>query len=188
MSIYANKGATFEQLIEYANRRYKASGIAVIEKQHTLCKPLRNGTGRIVSAKFEIKATVDYMGRYGKIPIAFEAKHTNTDRIALDRVEPHQCEFLQNWTDGGKGIGFILLGFRWENYFLIPWESWDIAKKAREQKTTKATINMPPCPPYWFPTGKASIKLSETPDEWRVQTGGNAALDYLATVKKIWSI
>ena len=188
MSIYANKGATFEQLIEYANRRYKSLGIAIIEKQHTLCKPLRNGTGRIVSAKFEVKATVDYMGRYGETPIAFEANHSCTDKIALDRVEPHQCEFLQSWTDGGKGIGFVLLGFRYENYFLIPWEFWDAANKAREQKAAKLEIQVPPCPPYWHPTGKASVKLGEMPDEWRVQTGGNAALDYLATAKKIWGI
>ena len=60
---YGNRGMSFEGLIEYASRQYRQDGTAIIEKQHTLCKPLRNGTGRIVSAKYEEKATVDFMGR-----------------------------------------------------------------------------------------------------------------------------
>ena len=60
---------------------------AIIEKQHTLGKPLRNGTGGIVSAKYEEKATVDFMGRYGKRPIAFEAKHCATES-ASSRCSP----------------------------------------------------------------------------------------------------
>lgn len=86
---YGNRGMSFESLIEYANRQYRQDGIAVIEKQHTLCKPLRNGTGRIVSAKYEEKATVDFMGRYGERPIAFEAKHCSADKIDLKRVAQH---------------------------------------------------------------------------------------------------
>lgn len=50
---YGNRGMSFEGLIEYANSRYRQSGAAVIEKQHTLCKPLRSGTEGIVSEKYE---------------------------------------------------------------------------------------------------------------------------------------
>lgn len=60
-STYGNRGMTFESLIEYANSRYRHTGAAIVEKQHTLCKPLRNGTGSIVSAKYEEKATVDFI-------------------------------------------------------------------------------------------------------------------------------
>lgn len=89
---------SFEGLIEYANNRYQQTGRAIVTKQHTLCKPLRNGTGQIVSAKYEEKATVDFMGQYAGTPIAFEAKHCAADKIDLKRVEPHQCDFLRDWT------------------------------------------------------------------------------------------
>ena len=94
MTAYGNRGMSFGALIGYANSRYRQSGAAIIEKQHTLCKPLRNGTGGIVSAKYEEKATVDFMGRYGKRPIAFEAKHCATDVIELKRVEAQRTRAL----------------------------------------------------------------------------------------------
>ena len=70
MTTYSgNRGMTFEALIEFANARYKA-----------------NGTGKVVNCKVEEKATVDFMGRFGARPIAFEAKHCSKDVIALNRV------------------------------------------------------------------------------------------------------
>ena len=50
-STYGNRGMTFESLIEYANSRYSHTGAQILDKQHTLCKPLWNGTGPIVRAK-----------------------------------------------------------------------------------------------------------------------------------------
>ena len=51
-STYSNRGMHFESLIEYANARYYQKGLAIITKQHTLCKPLRNSTGHIVGSKY----------------------------------------------------------------------------------------------------------------------------------------
>ena len=184
MTGYGNRGMSFESLIEYANTRYRHEGIAIIEKQHTLCKPLRNGTGAIVSAKYEEKATVDFMGRYGGRPIAFEAKHCATGIINLKRVETHQCEFLRDWTKNPEAIGYILVSFYLSRFFLIPWNCWEAALSARRAK--EAGTEYRKQEQGWKPTGKASISITELPEEWEVTVGGKYALDYLAAVRRIW--
>lgn len=186
MSIgYGNRGMTFEGLIEYANARYWQTGKAIITKQHTLCKPLRNGTGQIVSAKYEVKATVDFMGRYGETPIAFEAKHCSGERLDLKRVESHQCDFLRRWTAQGSGIGFILVSFQLADFYAIPWCYWQAALDAWEADRGQA-VAFNPMWTDWNTTGKASIRKDELPEQWRVRLGGGAGLDYLAVVERLW--
>lgn len=182
---YGNRGMSFEGLIEYANSRYKQSGAAMVEKQHTLCKPLRNGTGGIVSAKYEEKATVDFMGRFGERPIAFEAKHCAVDKIDLKRVEAHQCDFLRRWTAERSAIGFVLVSFQLRDVYIIPWNYWQAALDARERKAGD-TVTLEPMKTEWRTTGKASIRKDELPKEWKIQLGGSTALDYLAAVKRLW--
>lgn len=184
---YGNRGMSFESLIEYANRQYRQDGIAVIEKQHTLCKPLRNGTGRIVSAKYEEKATVDFMGRYGERPIAFEAKHCSADKIDLKRVAQHQCRFLQEWTAEPAAIGFVIISFRLSTFYLVPWDYWQAALDARE-KRTGSTVILEPVKTEWQTTRKASIGMDELPAEWEIKLGGRIAIDYLAAVRKLWKL
>lgn len=187
MTGYGNRGMTFESLIEYANRRYRLEGKAMIEKQHTLCKPLRDSTGRITSAKYEEKATVDFMGRIGAIPVAFEAKHCASDKIDLKRVEEHQCEFLRDWTKDAGTIGFILVSFELSEIYLIPWDYWQAALDARERKA-KETVAFEPMKTEMRTTGKASIRKDELPQEWEVRIGGIAGLDYLTAVRRLWRI
>lgn len=184
---YGNRGMSFESLIEYANRQYRQDGIAVIEKQHTLCKPLRNGTGRIVSAKYEEKATVDFMGRYGERPIAFEAKHCSADKIDLKRVAQHQCRFLQEWTAEPAAIGFVIISFWLSTFYLVPWDYWQAALDARE-KRTGSTVILEPVKTEWQTTRKASIRMDELPAEWEIKLGGRIAIDYLAAVRKLWKL
>ncbi|MDD4747962.1 MAG: Holliday junction resolvase RecU, partial [Salinivirgaceae bacterium] len=45
--------------------------------------PIRDYTGKIVTAKVEHKAAVDFLGVYKGIPIAFDAKHTKDKRISF---------------------------------------------------------------------------------------------------------
>ncbi len=182
---YGNRGMRFEGLVEYANSRYRQSGAAMIEKQHTLCKPLRNGTGSIVSAKYEEKATVDFMGRFGERPIAFEAKHCSVDKIDLKRVEAHQCEFLRQWTAERSAIGFVIISFQFRDFYIIPWSYWQAALDARETGYGEV-VTLVPMKTEWRTTGKASIRKDELPQEWEVRLGGGAALDYLAAVRRLW--
>jgi len=186
-STYGNRGMTFESLIEYANGRYRQNGTAIIEKQHTLCKPLRNGTGHIVSAKYEEKATVDFMGRYGKRPIAFEAKHCSTDKIDLKRVEAHQCGFLRDWTADPEAIGFVIISFQFSTFYIIPWVYWQAALEAREQRKGMV-VELEPIGTEWQTTGKASIRKDELPPEWEVNADKGMVVDYLAAVRRLWKI
>lgn len=184
-SRYGNRGMSFEGLIEYANKQYRQSGAAIIEKQHTLCKPLRSGTGGIVSAKYEEKATVDFMGRFGDRPIAFEAKHCSADRIDLKRVEAHQCEFLRQWTAERSAIGFVIISFQLRDFYIVPWDGWQVALNARKDRRGE-TVMVESVRTEWQTTGKASIRKDELPKEWAIKPGGSVALDYLAAVKRLW--
>lgn len=185
---HGNKGMTFEGLIKYASQQDKHSGRGVIEKQNTLCIPLRNGTGKIVSAKYEEKATVDFMGQSQGVPIAFEAKHCSTDVIQLSRVVEHQNQWLGEWTKQGNAIGFVLVSFQLTDVFLIPWENWvdatrehAIKKKIKVPEKATATAKT-----EWIPTGKASIRKDELPEDWKVPIGGGLGLDYLGKIYEIW--
>ena len=157
MTRYANRGMTFEGLIEFSNRQCCQSGEAIVEKQHTLCKPLRNAQGKIVSAKYEEKATVDFVGRIGSRPIAFEAKHCSTDKIDIKRVEEHQCAFLRNWTEETAAIGFVIISFNLQSFYIVPWQYWEAAKEAKKTKQ-KSVVVFSPIGTAWQVTGKASIK------------------------------
>lgn len=128
-----------EELIILANRKYEQSGVAVITKIPTEWLPIRDHTGRIMSAKVEHKAAVDFIGNYKGTPIAFDAKHTKEKRISWSRLEPHQWEFLQRWEKCG-GIAFVLVGWDMKQFYAIPISEW-----GREGKSLLLT-NLKPVP------------------------------------------
>ena len=177
----------FEGFIKYANSKYRFGNRAIVEKQNTLCVPIRNGSGKIVNAKYSEKATVDFMGRFGAIPIAFEAKHCWKDVISLNRVEDNQRDFLRDWVKDPGAIGFVIVSFRYADYYLIPWAYWEAALQAQQSKKGGA-VSFPPMNTPWQTTGKASIRKDELPDEWKIKLQGTAALDYLERVEKLWGL
>lgn len=175
-------GAAFEELIAWQNQRYKAQGIAIIEKQATEFIPIRQG-GKIVTAKVDKKATVDYMGRMRKKPIAIEAKHTNNDRISLLAVEDHQAEFLEQWTKDGEGLGYVLVSFGMCEFYMIPWNVWSECR--RRWKTKVATRAVPfKTPDFEFLySGKGSLHKDELKSSWRVNCNGKNGLPFLEAIK-----
>jgi len=156
---YANRGKVLEDIINITNISYLRHRAAVINKIPTEWIPIRGENGKIISAKVDKKSTVDYTGRYGRTPIAFDAKESHESRMRWDRVEPHQESFLDDWTRDGNGIGFILASFSERDTFVIPWYEW----KDRLEKQRSG--------------GPASFKPSEIPEGWRVEK-----YDYLKTV------
>lgn len=162
---YANRGMTFETYIEYVNTRYRASGIAIIEKQNTKFIPIRNYKGKVTNCKVEEKATVDYIGRYLNVPIAIEAKHTSSNRISFSEVKDHQATFLDDFTSNRLGFGAVLVSFNMERFFLVPWSFWkrgrDLWKSSRGKKDTVHAYKM-----EWTTTGKASVSADELLPEW----------------------
>jgi recombination protein U len=129
MRSYANRGKPLENLVIRSNELYRKRKVAVIEKQPTEWIPLRDRTGRIVGAKVEHKATVDFLGSFAGRPIAFDCKHVSRtktkkgDRISLSEVQPHQRDFLDDWTRDGCP-GFILVSFDLKRFFVVRWDWW----------------------------------------------------------------
>lgn len=164
----ANRGRPLEELVVMANRQYRAKRLAVIHKVPTAWLPLRDGRGKIVSAKVEEKAAVDFLGTYRGRSLAFDVKHCSQERIRWDRLEDHQAQFIEDWTRDG-GIGFILVGFNMERFFVVPWEFW------KEKMFT-----------WKYEKGAASISIKQMLPEWEVALGGRVVLDYLTVVDNLW--
>lgn len=183
MTNYANRGMQLEEFVEYANARYRHHGIAVVEKQHTHFIPIRNRYGKIVNCKVEQKATVDFMGRYRNIPVAIEAKNTNSDRIRFSEVKDHQAQFLTDFTDSlyGSGFGAVLVSFKMDRFFLVPWSFWSAAKdmwiRNRGEKAAVIEYGM-----SWITPGKASVSADELLPEWEVKPNNKYGLAYLSKI------
>lgn len=126
---HANRGQPLEELIKYQNSNYARKNIALIHKVPTEWIPIRGNTGKIITAKVENKAGVDFMGVFNGIPIAFDAKHTQEPRISWKCLKTHQHEFLIQWEKCG-GIGFVLVGYAMKQFYVIPISEWGKAGKS----------------------------------------------------------
>lgn len=160
---HANRGLALEELIIHMNIIYRQKGIAMIHKVPTAWLPIRDGRGKIVTAKVDKKASVDFLGVHLGQALAFDAKYTGGNRIRWDRLADHQREFLDSWTAAG-GISFILVGFGLRNIYTVPWEWWRRGYEARQDGE-----------------GMASFTAQDLAPEWRVEVG-RVPLDYLAVV------
>jgi len=182
---YANKGRAFEDLIEFANAQYRRQSIAVIGKQNTKFLPIRNGQGQLVSAKVEEKATVDYLGRYRNIPVAVEAKHTEDKRIAFNRVEPHQAEYLDDWLKDPNAIALVLVSFSLRRFYAVPWVFWKAALESWQRSKGKAAKTVTAYGWTWTTPGMASASEEQLLRGWEIKTGGRSGLPYLEIIDKM---
>lgn len=185
----ANRGKSFESYIEYTNQAYRARGIAIIEKQYVEMLPIRNSAGKVVACKVGEKSTVDYIGRFGRIPIAVEAKNTQTKAIRFDAVQDHQARFLQEFTADGAGIGIVLVSFGLEKFYAVPSEFWITAREAwwtaqRRGKKTAEKITITKYGQTWTTPGKASVRPEELLPEWECFTNYRYGIHYLAQVEQ----
>lgn len=184
MTNYANRGMAFEELIQYTNARYRNSGLAIVEKIPTEFIPIRNRCGKVINCKVDRKAPVDFMGRYLNTPVAIEAKHTSTDRIRFAEVQDHQAKFLNDFS-GEYGLGFsaVLVSFKMERFFLVPWYFWasarDMWKRDRGEKAGVVKYGM-----SWTTPGKASVSADELLPEWEIHKNHRYGLDYGENIRK----
>ena len=167
---HANRGKPLEDLVKFANERYRYHGVACINKQATEFIPLRDRSGRIVSCKVEEKATVDFLGRYYNIPIAIEAKHTATEAISFDAVQEHQADFMDDYTRQPGTIGMVLVSFDMKRFFAIPWVFWQAAYNARIRpgatRTTPVTVSA--FGVTWDIPKKKSVRVDELEPSWEI--------------------
>lgn len=163
---YANRGMSFEHLIEHANAQYRAKGWALVQKVATPWKIIRRGK-QIVSAFPEKKSTVDFIGVANGKAIAFDAKSTRErTRFPLSNIEEHQMFFLEQFHNQG-GHAFILVEYvKFNEVYLIPFlrlrDYWNTAMMG----------------------GRKSIPYEEMILFPRIRSGRGIVLDYLAAIKQ----
>ena len=122
---FANRGMTFEKMINATNDYYLTHGMAVIHKKPTPVQIVRvdypqRSRAKIVEAYFRQASTTDYSGVYRGHYIDFEAKETRQkNAIPLKNFHLHQSQHMEQGLEQ-QGICFVLLHFssQQETYLL----------------------------------------------------------------------
>ena len=101
---YANRGKWLESAVIASDLIYRGRGIGYVEKLATPTRQL--GPERFIRTR----GTVDFMGHFLGLPLAFDAKATRQASLPHSNVKPHQVEAIDNFSKGG-GLGFLLVCF-----------------------------------------------------------------------------
>lgn len=179
----ANRGRAFEEFLKFVHERYRNEGLAVVHKVPTEFIPLRGRNGQVCGCKVEHKSCVDFLGRYKTIAIAIEAKHTESDRIALSRVEKHQAEFLDMWDTCGVA-SLVLVSFGLKRFFAVPWMFWKTACDTWKMNPKKK-VEVIAYGWRWITPGMASVSADQLLPDWEIKAGGKTGLPYMAIIDKI---
>lgn len=128
------KGQAFEKRLDAAFEEYRARGVASIEKTPEPMKVTRSiGKGKF-EAFFEKKAQPDYEGTLkGGRSLMLEAKYTDKDRMAQNRVNKDQSDYLDERSRLGAWC-YVLAGFSTGNVYRIPWSVWSNMKERLGRK------------------------------------------------------
>lgn len=159
--LYANRGTSWENLLNAAGNDYKARGLAVVTKNQVKTKAIkaRNGDVRVIRPE---RSIADFTGfRSGGRGIAFEAKSTREKtRFDLSNVEQHQVDYLQLcWRM--KVISFFAIELVAVGAWLVPYPEFE-----------RYWVR-------WQAGGRASISLEELRQYPEIKPTRIAA-DYLA--------
>jgi recombination protein U len=170
---YANRGAAFEQMIDYTNRLYEQMGKAIINKRPTPVKILGRNSKGMIHGYLEKPSTVDYDGTYKGRSIVFEAKSVSKlDRFDLKNIHDHQAEYLIK-CDRAGAISFLLVEFtKHRTVYLMSAQTLDYYWQ-RKQKGGKGTQSIP--------IQDFDIHAYEVPS-------GKVPCDYLSVVDRVWKV
>ena len=151
-------GEHFENTIAASLRWYEDKGLACVEKTPEPMKPLgkpnRLGQFRACYVK---AGQPDFKGTLtGGRSVVFEAKHTDSDRIEYSRLTDEQIEKLRTHHALGAAA-FVLVSFRLQDFYRIPWEVWRDMKDIYGYKHMK----QPDCEPYRVQYIAGVLKLLE---------------------------
>ena len=119
------EGEAFERIIETACRWYREQGTAEIEKTPEPIKQLgaKNRNGQF-KACYQKRAQPDFKGTIdGGMSVVFEAKHTESDRIAQSVISQEQWDRLEAHNRLGADA-FVLVALRLEDFYRVPWTTW----------------------------------------------------------------
>ncbi len=126
MSSHANRGSALEDLIEAQNAVYRSRGIAVVAKVPTPWKVQWRG-GKIAGAFPERKGICDYVGCAGARAVGIEAKETEIDRLAWDKIPDHQRDWLSAYDRAGAIAGVVILWAGRGEVWAVPWRDIAVA-------------------------------------------------------------
>lgn len=168
---YANRGMSFELIIDRTNQMYERKGIAVINKRPTPVKILGRNQKGMIHGYLEKPSTVDYDGTFQGKSVVFEAKSVrDLARFDLKNLHAHQVEYLLK-CDAAGAISFLLVEFTKHRLtYLMPTQ----------------TLNH-----YWMrgKKGGRGIK-SISIEDFEIQAyqvfPGQVPVDYLKVVSKLW--
>jgi recombination protein U len=123
---FANRGMTFEKMINESNQYYLSRGLAVIHKKPTPIQIVKvdyphRSRAKIVEAYFRQASTTDYSGVYKGHYIDFEAKETQQKQsMPMKNFHQHQIDHMTAVVQQG-GICFVLLHFaKLNETYLLP--------------------------------------------------------------------
>ncbi|MBF8970045.1 Holliday junction resolvase RecU [Streptococcus sp. NLN76] len=126
---FANRGMSFENMLNETNSYYLTKGLAVIHKKPTPVQIVRvdypqRSRAKIVEAYFRQASTTDYSGVYRGYYLDFEAKETRQKTgMPLKNFHAHQIEHMGQVLEQ-EGICFALLHFSTlQETYLLPAEA-----------------------------------------------------------------
>ncbi|MBF0698740.1 Holliday junction resolvase RecU [Streptococcus danieliae] len=126
---FANRGMSFEKMLNETNSYYLTKGRAVIHKKPTPVQIVRvdypqRSRAKIVEAYFRQASTTDYSGVYKGYYLDFEAKETRQKTgMPLKNFHAHQIDHMRQVLEQ-DGICFALLHFSTlQETFLLPAEA-----------------------------------------------------------------
>lgn len=144
-TIYKNRGAFLEKVIERSNNQYLERGLALIDKIPT---PMTGNT-RKNTFRYTKKSTVDFTGVSQGQFVCFDAKQCSVPRFEFSRLQPHQESYLKHAHEQ-KGIAFILILFTKENeLYKLTISEYEYLKN----NLTRKSISLD-----WFRENKPQIK------------------------------
>lgn len=128
-------GDMFESLIERSCAYYRTKGIAHIQKTPEPFRMVGKGRNGQVVGFYEKMAQPDFQGtlKNGR-SIVFEAKHTNSTNIPFERISRVQSYELERHSKLGAEC-YVIIGFKFEQFYLVDWESWKLLKKSVGKKS-----------------------------------------------------
>ena len=131
------KGKAFEDQLNKSFAYYAEKGYARIEKNQEPIRIIRSlGNGKFIAC-FAKKSQADYKGTIkGGRTFIFEAKYTESDRIAQSEVDENQSEYM----DAHEQLGarcFVICGFSSGNVYRVPWGFWSNMKRILGHKYVK---------------------------------------------------
>lgn len=154
----ANRGMEFEHELLVMHQLYRLRKLAVVEKNHCPTQIVQGGQW----AKITGKAIVDFTGclANGRF-VAFDAKDCVENRIELNRLAPHQLEYLGGVHALG-GLAFILVRFERKHVYRIPVDRWYEADYYRAYGKPRESVD------GWKPKNRSSLVMSDMKPEWAV--------------------